>query len=58
MFWLGKGNQGLGGYQDYGCLRYGFYPNNIPGLYGTPPHPELYFDLNNPKNIYHGVVGK
>ena len=24
-------NYGLGGYVDVGCLRYGFYPNNVAG---------------------------
>ena len=28
---LGHNNKGLGGYVDVGCLRYGFYPNNVPG---------------------------
>ena len=24
-------NNGLGGYVDVGCIRYGFYPNNVKG---------------------------
>ena len=24
-------NDGLGGYVDVGCIRYGFYPNNVKG---------------------------
>ncbi|KAL9108961.1 MAG: hypothetical protein Q9227_006357 [Pyrenula ochraceoflavens] len=37
------GNNGLGGWTDVGCLRYGFYPNNA-GVFGSPPHPEKFFD--------------
>ena len=32
----------MGGYQDYGCLRYGFFPNWIKGVFGSPPNPGLY----------------
>ena len=42
----GTGNHGLGGYVDVGCLRYGFYPNDINGVFGSPPHPELYWEAN------------
>jgi hypothetical protein len=38
-----KDNNGLGGRYDVGCLRYGFYPNNA-GTFGSPPHPEKFFD--------------
>ena len=37
-------NGGLGGYYDVGCLRYGFFPTRIPGVFGNPPHPELYWE--------------
>lgn len=37
------GNSGLGGYQDVGCLRYGFFPSNIDGIFASPPHPEKFW---------------
>ncbi|KAL9129683.1 MAG: hypothetical protein Q9217_001925 [Psora testacea] len=40
------GNHGIGGYQDYGCVRYGFYPTNINGVFASPPHPEKYWEAN------------
>ncbi len=36
-------NHGLGGFQDYGCLRYAFAPTNVPGTWAAPPHPEYAF---------------
>ncbi|MDI1492320.1 MAG: hypothetical protein OHK93_003533 [Ramalina farinacea] len=38
-----NGNSGLGGYVDVGCLRYGFYPNDIDGVFASPPHPEKFW---------------
>ena len=37
-------NNGLGGYYDVGCLRYGFYPTRIPGVFANPPRPDLYWE--------------
>ena len=38
-------NEGLGGYVDVGCLRYGFFPNKVDGVFGTggPADPELFW---------------
>ena len=56
-----EGNWGMGGYQDYGCLRYGFYPTKIKGIFSdrTPKHYEYYWNAKNkwcgddtPKNNY------
>lgn len=43
---LGTGNNGLGGFVDVGCLRYGFYPSDIYGVFNAPPHFELYWQAN------------
>lgn len=48
---IGLGNSGLGGFIDVGCLRYGFYPNDIPGVFGSPPHPEYFW------NVYPNICG-
>jgi hypothetical protein len=48
---IGKGNSGLGGFIDVGCLRYGFYPNDISGVFASPPHPELFW------NVYPNICG-
>ena len=42
-------NHGLGGYQDYGCLRYGFYPTKIKGVFtdSRPTHFEKYWNAKN-----------
>jgi len=48
---IGKGNSGLGGFLDVGCLRYGFYPNNISGVFTSLPHPEKFW------NVYPNICG-
>lgn len=40
--WIGN-IIGLGGTVTVGCLKYGFYPNVISGVYAAPPQPSLYF---------------
>ena len=37
------GNHGIGGFQDYGCLRYAFAPTSAKGTWASPPHPEFVF---------------
>ena len=41
----GTGNKGLGGYTDVGCLRYGFFPNKVGGVFpstGTPQYSNFW----------------
>ncbi len=45
-FYKCPANSGLGGYQDVGCLRYGFFPSNIDGIFASPPHPEKFWQAN------------
>ena len=42
------GNQGLGGYFDVGCLRYGFYPSRIRpnDLGSSESFAKKYFGIN------------
>ena len=43
---IGTGNEGLGGYVDVGCLRYGFFPNKVDGVFGAsgPSNPSLFWN--------------
>ena len=48
IFWTlydhcSKSNHGLGGFQDYGCLRYAFAPTSVKDTWGSPPHLENAF---------------
>ena len=49
FFVLGTDNNGLGGYQDYGCIRYGFYPTKIKDVFSdyTPKHYDYYWNAKN-----------
>ncbi|KAL8871781.1 MAG: hypothetical protein Q9174_002458 [Haloplaca sp. 1 TL-2023] len=44
-----RGNHGHGGYQDFGCVRYGFYPTRIKGVFtdAVERHYELYWNAKN-----------
>lgn len=47
---IGKGKSGLGGFIDVSCLRYGFYPSEILGVFASLPHPDKFWTVY--PNIY------